>query len=167
MIASKTPLQPDSGHPLPNSAKVYQAGEIHPGLRVPFRQITLSATKTARGASEPNEPVRVYDCSGPWGDASFEGDVDQGLPALRRPWILARGDVEEVEISYKAPPRKEGANGSAPRVFQSASRRALRAKTGKVVTQLEYARRGIITPEMEFIAIRENLGREENRSRAA
>src|SRR4051812_46499873 len=105
---SPSPLLPSpsteelrGGQPLPNSTKVYRAGKLHPTVRVPFRQITLSPSKTIRGMAEANESVCVYDCSGPWGDAAFEGDVEQGLPALRRPWILERGDIEEVDISYK------------------------------------------------------------------
>jgi phosphomethylpyrimidine synthase len=125
-------------------------------LRVPFREITLSPTKSYTGRSEANEPLRVYDCSGPWGDHSFEGDVEQGLPALRRNWILGRGDVEEVSSSYKPIPGR-----SDRTIPASLQRKPLRAKPGKVVTQLQYARQGVITPEMEFIAIRENLGSEQ------
>jgi phosphomethylpyrimidine synthase len=130
-----------SSEQLPNSDRVYVPGKIHPEIRVPLREVKLSPTRSLNGQEEANEPVRIYDCSGPWGDPSFKGTVEQGLPVLRRSWILARGDVETV-------PGKQ----------------ALRAKAGKSVTQLAYARRGIITPEMEFIAIRENLGREALRS---
>ena len=87
MIASKNSL-PHSSESLPNSTRVYVAGKTHPTLRVPFREISLSPTKTPSGRVEPNDPVRVYDCSGPWGDPSFNGDVEEGLPALRREWIL-------------------------------------------------------------------------------
>jgi len=93
---------------------------------------------------------------GPWGDASFEGRVEQGLPALRHPWIMARGDIEEVEPSYK--PIIGRSDAIIPPTLR---RKPLRAKHGKIVTQFQYARKGIITPEMEFIAIRENLGREQ------
>ena len=81
--------------PLPNSRKIYASGEIHPGIRVPFREITLAPTKSINGEIEINEPVRVYDTSGPWGDPDFHGDVTQGLPLLRAKWIRERGDVEE------------------------------------------------------------------------
>src|SRR5437879_6248108 len=97
MIATKNSFEPNSSQPLPNSTKVYTSGRIHPSIRVSFREIKLSPTKAFNGVVEDNEPVRVYDCSGPWGDPGFNGDVEQGLPPLRRPWILARGDVEEVE----------------------------------------------------------------------
>ncbi len=150
MIASRTAFEPHSSEPLPGSRRVYVPGRIHPTIRVPLREISLQPTRSHTGRVEPNDPVRVYDCSGPWGDPGFNGDVEQGLPPLRLPWILARGDVEEVQSSkFKVPGSK----------FQ-VQRPALRAKPGHAVTQLQYARHGIITPEMEFIAIRENLGRE-------
>src|SRR5207302_4606792 len=82
---------------LPNSKKIYVTGKIHPDIRVPFREISLAPTKTMSGEIEVNEPVRVYDTSGAWGDPSVTLDPVQGLPPLRREWILNRGDVEEVE----------------------------------------------------------------------
>jgi len=92
--------------PSPNSKKVYVSGTLHKGISVPFREITLASTKSLNGeiggsagvppVSIPNEPVRVYDTSGPWGDPDFHGDVTQGLPPLRAKWILDRGDVEEI-----------------------------------------------------------------------
>src|SRR6266404_818609 len=92
----ENPVNPVST-PLPNSRKVYVPGEIHPDLRVPFREISLAPTKTVSGEIEVNEPVRVYDTSGPWGDPDFHGDVERGLPPLRAGWIRVRGDVEEIE----------------------------------------------------------------------
>ena len=86
----------DQSSSLPNSRKVYISGKIHPEIRVPFREISLAPTKTMSGEIEVNEPVRVYDTSGPWGDPTVTVDAHQGLPALRRKWILARGDVEEI-----------------------------------------------------------------------
>src|SRR5229473_3777658 len=82
---------------LPNSRKVHVSGELHVDIRVPFREISLAPTKTMNGEIEVNEPVRVYDTSGPWGDPEFHGDVAQGLPPLRAKWIRERGDVEEIE----------------------------------------------------------------------
>jgi len=143
MIATTTSFEPQSGDPLPKSAKGYVPGTIHPAIRVPFREIQLNSTKAMNGRLELNKPVRVYDCSGPWGDPDFSGDVEHGLPAVRRPWILERGDVEET-------PRP--------------GRKPLRAKPGRIVTQLHYARQGMITPEMEFAALRENLGRQQSDS---
>src|SRR5437660_345069 len=174
---------------LPNSKKVYVNGKIHPDIQVPFREISLAPTKTMSGEIEVNEPVRVYDTSGPWGDADQHLDVERGLPALRAKWIRDRSDVETVagravtpaddgwlseahaKHATASPARTNGSSKSqAPRSRETpnfklqssifASRKPLRAKPGKAVTQLYYARRGIITPEMEFIAIRENMERE-------
>ena len=162
MIATKSAFEPQSVEPLPKSKKVYVSGKLHAGVRVPFREITLSATKSLDGSLSSNQPVRVYDCSGPWGDADSAADVEQGLPALRREWILARRDVEECQRSYKPVPGR-----SVAELPSGLRRTPLQAKPGKIVTQLHYARQGVITPEMEFIAIRENLGRQELKSRSA
>ena len=81
---------------LPNSKKMYVAGKLHPDIRVPFREISLAPTKSINGEIEINEPVRVYDTSGPWGDPDFHGDVTQGLPPLRAKWIRERGDVKTI-----------------------------------------------------------------------
>src|SRR5207253_5362983 len=85
----------DRGYNLPNSKKIYVAAEIHPDIRVPFREIDLAPTKTMTGEIEINEPVRVYDTSGAWGDADVDVEVSRGLPQLRAKWIRDRGDVEE------------------------------------------------------------------------
>jgi phosphomethylpyrimidine synthase len=172
MIASKESFEPHSSEQLPASKKVFVAGTIHPEIRVPMREIEVSDTKSYTGAVTPNAPVRVYDCSGPWGDPNFTGTSDEGLPAMRREWILKRGDVEEVD-GREVKPQDDGYLSGKHAEFASKAeknrlvefpgltgnrRRPLRAKAGKVVTQLAYARAGIITPEMEFIAIRENMG---------
>ncbi|AGT30772.1 phosphomethylpyrimidine synthase [Geobacillus genomosp. 3] len=128
----------------PASRKVYIEGS-RPDVRVPMREIALSPTKTPQGTVE-NESVRVYDTTGPYTDPDFEPDVEKGLPLLRRNWIFERGDVEEVKPLAAA--------GVRPLPFV---RRPLRAKSGKTVTQMHYAKQGIITPEMEFVAIREQL----------
>src|SRR6266536_2700062 len=86
---------PHSSDQLPNSARVYAPGVLHKDIRVPMREITLSSTKSFNGQIEVNEPVRVYDTSGPWGDPDFTGNVEAGLPALRRDWILQRDDARE------------------------------------------------------------------------
>ena len=172
MIAPKSAIEPDSSEPLPNSSRVYVEGEIYPGLRVPMREIQLAPTKAFNGAIEVNEPVRVYDASGPWGDPAFSGDVEQGLPALRRAWILKRGDVAEY-LGRNVRPEDNGylsashaqlaserRGGLSPlQTPRNARRRPLRASADHPVTQFWYARHGIVTPEMEFIAIRENMGR--------
>src|SRR6266576_5234796 len=82
---------------LPNSKKVFVSGKLHPNIRVPFRENSLAPTKAMSGETEVNEPVRVYDTSGPWGDADFRGDVTRGLPPLRAKWIRDRSDAEEIE----------------------------------------------------------------------
>src|SRR5271154_5820823 len=94
MIATKDSFEPHSSEALPRSKKVFLPGQRHPDIRVPFREISLSPTQTRAGRSESNPAVRVYDCSGPWGDEAFAGTVREGLPALRRDWITRRGDVE-------------------------------------------------------------------------
>jgi phosphomethylpyrimidine synthase len=153
MIATKKSFEPHSSEALPSSKKVFVPGQRHPEIRVPFREIALSPTQTRDGRSRPNDPVRVYDCSGPWGDEAFTGTVREGLPPLRRDWIARRGDVEPCD-GRQAAPTDGQAMPNQPRP------RPLRAKAGQTVTQLHYARRGIITPEMEFVAIRENMGRD-------
>ena len=173
MIATKDSFEPHSSEQLPASKKVFVAGKLHPEIRVPMREIEVSDTKSYTGAIEKNTPVRVYDCSGPWGDPAFTGKSEEGLPALRRDWILKRGDVEEYD-GREVNPMDNGYLSGKHAEFASVAeknrlvefpgllgqrRKPLRAKAGKVVTQLQYARAGIITPEMEFIAIRENMGR--------
>ena len=156
----------------PASTRVYVAGKIHPELRVPLREISLDETNHPDGRVEQNQPIRVYDCAGPWGDPDFNGEVTEGLPALREKWIRNRGDVEEYEGRGERPEdngylseehaRKFNENRKASnklKEYPGLKRRPLRASSHPV-TQLWYARQGIITPEMEFIAIRENLGRE-------
>ena len=93
----KTAFEPHSREQLPNSNRVYEAGTLHPAIRVPFREISQSPTHLVSGAEEVNPPVRVYDCSGPWGDPQFNGTSEEGLPPLRASWIRGRGDVEEYD----------------------------------------------------------------------
>ncbi len=147
---------------LPKSKKVFLDGKLHPTIRVPLREIELSPTVSHTGRVEVNEPVRVYDTSGPWSDPDFHGDVAQGLPALRTEWILGRGDVTKIESSYR--PIAGRSDAEIPTTLR---RQSLRAKPGKIVTQLHYARQGTVTPEMEFIALREGLEPEFVRSEVA
>lgn len=143
--------------PLPASHKTYISGEIHPEIQVPMRAITLTN----------EEMVTVYDTSGPYTDPNIEIDVAQGIPAIRKEWIANRDDVESYEgriidpkdNGYKNRTQMETAIAGA----SSLMRQPLKAKPGQNVTQLHYARQGIITPEMEFIAIRENQRREMTR----
>jgi len=144
---------------LQKSSRVYVQGSLDPRVRVPMREITLSPTKGFNGRLESNDPVRVYDCSGPWGDPDFQGSVEEGLPALRAEWIRSRGDVGEYEsreVNDRPGEEHSPLRNSAFRIPHSALRKPLRASAGHPVTQLWYARQGIITPEMEFVAIREN-----------
>ncbi len=167
-LETPNPKLETSKHALfPPSRRVYITGS-RPDLRVPMREIPLTPTKRPDGTIEVNEPVRVYDTSGPWGDADFHGDVERGLPPVRAAWIRERGDVAEISgRDYR--PHDDGylseAHATAARlrsaknqlaVFNRAGRRILRAQPGKIVSQLHYARQGRVTPEMEFIALREN-----------
>ncbi|MCR6661442.1 MAG: phosphomethylpyrimidine synthase ThiC [Asticcacaulis sp.] len=140
--------------PIPGSRKVYEPGVRFPALRVPFREVALHES-----ANEP--PVTIYDSSGPYTDENFTPDISKGLPRLREQWIVDRGDVEYIE-AREVKPEDNGnvSEGALAPQFPNLPK-VLRAKDGKSVTQYEYARAGIITPEMEYIAIRENLRRKE------
>ena len=138
------------------SRKVYASGELFPDIRVPFREVALHPT-----ANEP--PLTIYDPSGPYTDPDAVIDIDKGLPRIREAWVTGRGDVEQVLDPRQVKPEDNGfARGKhlAPQ-FHDETRKVYKAKTGAAVTQLEYARKGIITPEMEYVAIRENLRREQ------
>jgi len=146
--------------PLPNSRKVYVTGS-EPDIRVPMREITQSDTPSAFGG-EKNPPIYVYDTSGPYTDPEATIDIRQGLPALRQRWIEARGDTESLAGLTSAFGRERAADPATAQLrFPGLHRTPRRAKAGANVTQMHYARRGIITPEMEFIAIRENQRRAE------
>ncbi|UPW83481.1 phosphomethylpyrimidine synthase ThiC [Lysinibacillus sp. Ag94] len=151
------------------SKKVYVEGS-RPDILVPMREIALSPTTGSFGEEE-NAPVRVYDTSGPYTDPAYKVDITKGLPALRSAWIKERGDVEEYEGRTIKPEDNGFRKADDPRmnenVFPNLSRKPLRAKKGRNVTQLHYARKGIITPEMEFVAIRENMDPEFVRSEIA
>ena len=139
--------------PLHGSRKVYVSGCAHPDLRVPFREVALHPS-----AGEP--PLTIYDPSGPYTDPAASIDINEGLPRIREAWIKARGDVEEIDGRAVKP--EDNGNVSEEKLTPPFPKqpRVLRAKGGACVTQLEYARRGIITPEMEYVAIRENMRRE-------
>jgi phosphomethylpyrimidine synthase len=154
---------------LPNSRRIYIDGQ-QKGVRVPFREIDQNPTRNFDNSLEENPPVRVYDTSGPYGDPSIRCDVREGLAALRREWIVGRGDVEEYEgrdlqpiddgyLTFDAANQARQKEKGRLEDFPALRRTPLRAKKGSCVTQMHYAKQGIITPEMEFIAIRENLGR--------
>src|SRR5688572_11308234 len=143
----------------PSSTRVYTPGTLNRSVRVPFRDISL----------KDNSSMRVYDTRGPWGDPETTCDVRMGLSPVRESWILERNDSEEYAgrnvkpedngfLSDKHAGQSTGKNHFEP--FPGLRRRPRKATKGGAVTQLHYARKGIITPEMEFVAIRENLGRE-------
>src|SRR5882762_1843357 len=154
---------------LPNSRRIYIDG-TQSGVRVPFREIGQNPKRNFKNELEENPPVRVYDTSGPYGDPSMRTDVREGLTELRREWILSRGDVEEYEgrvlqpiddgyLTFDAANQARHKERGRLEDFPALRRTPLRAKQGRCVTQMHYAKQGIITTEMEFIAIRENLGR--------
>ena len=139
----------------PGSRKVYEAGRLWPDIRVPFREVAVHES-----AGEP--PVTLYDPSGPYTDPAASIDIDKGLPRTREPWVVSRGDVEIVAAPRNVKPEDNGfARGAHLAPEFSQPRRIYRARPGVSVTQMDYARRGIVTPEMEYVAIRENLRRKE------
>ncbi|HTG86894.1 MAG TPA: phosphomethylpyrimidine synthase ThiC [Pyrinomonadaceae bacterium] len=156
--------------PQQNSRRVYVDGKLT-GVRVPFREITQAPSRNFDESLVTNPAVRVYDTSGPWGDNDVQCDVTKGLPGVRGEWIRERGDIEEYEgreptpiddgyLTFAAANKARIKDVGKLEDFPALRRTVLRAKPGACVTQLHYARGGIITPEMEFIAIRENMGRE-------
>jgi phosphomethylpyrimidine synthase len=145
--------------PFPASRKVYVAG-ARPGVRVPMREIALSPTRRHDGALEENPPVRVYDTSGSYTDPEAEVDVRRGLPPLRRPWVVGRGDVEELPSITSEYGRRRATDARLAALRFGPLRRPLRARPGVNVTQMHYARRGEVTPEMEFVALREGVAPE-------
>jgi phosphomethylpyrimidine synthase len=160
----KTEKTPESitRAPFPNSQKIYVKGQIH-DISVAMREIRLNDTRIhgrpdagRPGASEPNEPVTVYDTSGPYTDPNIDIDVKKGLPLLRAAWVRERGDVEELETITSDYGRMRLADSRLDHLRFAHNAKPLRAKAGQNVSQLHYAKKGMITPEMEYIAIREN-----------
>jgi phosphomethylpyrimidine synthase len=145
--------------PLPASRKVYVEGS-RPDVRVPMREIAQTDTPASFGA-EKNPPLVVYDTSGPYTDPAARIDVRKGLPALRAPWIAERNDTADLDGPTSSFGRERLADAKLAGLRFDLRRKPRRARPGANVTQMHYARRGIVTPEMEFIAIRENVEREE------
>jgi phosphomethylpyrimidine synthase len=155
-----------------NSRRVYIENKDK-SVKVPMREISLSTTNKTDGTIEENDPVRVYDTSGPWGDQDFLGSYSEGLPQMRSSWISDRQDTEEVDGREVKPSdngylsdvhdRKVSEQTNDLPDFDRTKTTTLKARSGSIVTQLQYAREGIITPEMEFIAIRENMKLQECR----
>ena len=157
-IASDAHVDAAAIKPLPNSRKIYVAGS-RPDIQVPMREISQSDTDTAFGG-EKNPPIYVYDCSGPYSDPLATIDIRQGLSALRAQWIAERGDTESLAGLSSQFGRARATDSALDELrFPGLQRKPLRAKAGANVSQMHYARQGIITPEMEYIAIRENNNR--------
>jgi phosphomethylpyrimidine synthase len=142
--------------PIPGSRKRYVSGRLHPGVRVPIREILQSPTHLASGGEHPNRPIEVYDSSGPYTDPDASIDLRRGLPAIRDAWIRGRGDAVDLPAvsSRYGRERLEDARLAAVRFPNLRPPRV--ARPGGNVTQMHYARKGIVTPEMEFVALREN-----------
>jgi phosphomethylpyrimidine synthase len=154
------PIRPGiTTDPFPAATKVYVPGTLS-GVRVPMREVRVQPTRTHAGAVVENPPVTLYDTSGPYTDPEAEIDVRKGLAALRKDWILGREDVEELASVTSLYGRQREQDPVLAPIRFARTRRPLRAKSGANVTQMHYARKGIVTPEMEFIAIRENQRRE-------
>lgn len=151
-IAPNFPKPDVTTGPLSASTKIFLAGDMHPDIRVPLRQIALHPT-----SGEP--PVNVYDASGPYTDPQATIAIDEGLARHRTAWVRARGDVEAYEGRAVKPEDNGFVSADKLTPMFPVNHRPLRATGGKAVTQLAYARAGIITSEMEYVAIRENLGR--------
>lgn len=141
--------------PFPNSKKIYIKGQIHP-VNVAMREIQLSPTKRTDGTSEQNLPVTIYDTSGPYTDENFEINIENGLPRIREQWILERGDVEVLDGITSEYGKTRLADSKLDGLRFSYNHQPKVAKEGQHVTQLYYARQGMVTPEMEYVAIREN-----------
>ena len=151
-------LDPEALKPFAKSKKVYVTGS-RPDLKVPFREISLSDTPSSFGA-EKNPPVMVYDTSGPYTDPGYQIDIRNGLPSLRSKWIDERNDTEFLEGPTSLYGHERKTNPELTKMRFNLLRQPRRAKAGKNVSQMHYAKQGIVTPEMEYIAIRENQRRE-------
>ncbi|QTH72898.1 phosphomethylpyrimidine synthase ThiC [Pseudoalteromonas xiamenensis] len=151
-----------TGQPFPNSHKVYVDGD-HPGVRVGMREITLNDSFIGGTEENPifekNAPVRVYDTSGPYTDPEMQIDVRVGLPKFRDTWIVSRDDTDELTSVTSHFSQQRLADEGLDHIRFENLPKIRRAKPGKNVTQMHYARQGIVTPEMEYVAIRENMGR--------
>ncbi|MEW5741722.1 MAG: phosphomethylpyrimidine synthase ThiC [Myxococcota bacterium] len=146
--------------PFMQSSKVYVGGVRYPDLRVPMREIALSPTKHADGRETVNPPLVVYDTSGPFSDPTVELDLKRGLPPVREAWIAKRPDVEQLPGLSSSFGRERLGDARLEKLRFHGRTRPYRGKAGQAVTQLAAARRGEVTPEMEFVAIRENQKRE-------
>ncbi len=154
-------------HPLPGSRKIYVPGKIYPVLRVPFREILQSPSFNHQQEPIENPPLRVYDTSGPYTDPEISIHISKGLPALRLSWIKQRGDTQELDQPTSFYQIKRQSLPQFISVGFPQQRRASKARSGCNVSQMHYARKGVITQEMEFVAIREGLDPEFVRTEVA
>ena len=157
--ASPRQLDPEITRAFPASRKVFVTGS-RPDLRVPMREVTQADTVGDDGR-ETNPPITIYDTSGPYTDPDTPVDLARGLPAMREGWISERGDTEELSGPSSAHARERASDPATAALRFEHIRTPRRALPGVNVSQMHYARRGIVTPEMEFIAIRENQRRQE------
>ena len=142
--------------PIPGSQKVYIASEVDPRVRVPMRRIDLADTVAQDGGKTPNAPIYVYDTSGPFTDPSVDVEVQRGIPRLRAEWIAERGDTEELAGLSSEYGRQRLADKTLDHLrFPHVCSKPLRAKAVHGVTQIDYARKCVIRPEMEFVGVRE------------
>ncbi|RZL15993.1 MAG: phosphomethylpyrimidine synthase ThiC, partial [Pedobacter sp.] len=158
MKKEKTPTdQAISRSPFPASRKIYVKGQLHP-IEVAMREVILSETKLHGrfGETAPNSPVTIYDTSGAYTDPNLEIDVKKGISKLREQWIVDRGDVNQLETITSDYGKQRAGDQNLDGLRFAYISRPYRAKEGMNVSQMHYARKGIITPEMEYIAIREN-----------
>src|SRR5487761_1958591 len=158
---ANTKITADAAHvdaaavkPLPNSRKIYVEGS-RPDIRGPMREITLTDTHLNNGV-EKNPPMHVYDCSGPYTDPAVKIDIRSGLAEMRAPWIAERNDTEALPQLTSEYGQQRLHDPALADMRFNLTHTPRKAKPGKNVTQMHYARQGIITPEMEYIAIREN-----------
>ena len=140
--------------PFLNSKKIYVSGKLHPEIKVAMREISLSDTKDSMtGKLTPNESVTVYDTSGPYTDPEKEINIHNGIERIREKWILDRGNVERLDQFSSEYCNERLNDESLDHLRFSMIKKPLRAKEGENVTQLHYAKKGIITPEMEYLSL--------------
>ncbi len=165
---NKPPLSIDLSYtPLPGSHKIYRSGKLFPDLKIPFREVHQSESVGANNVKIKNPPQCLYDTSGPYSDPQVSTDIQHGLPELRKKWIQNRNDVTKLPVSSSDYRKERETDPNLNDLRFQKIRKPFRAKPGKIVTQMYYARQGIVTPEMEFVAVRENCSPEFVRSEVA
>lgn len=153
-------METKNDKPYAQREKVYLNGNIYPDIRVGMQRVNLTPTVTVEDGKRcvsPNAPVLIYDTSGPFSDPAIQVDLKKGLPRMREPWIIARGDVEQLDGPTSDYGRMRRADASLDHLRFEHIALPYRARAGKQVTQMAYAKAGIITPEMEYVCIRENM----------